>query len=83
MTKAIASSILGIGGIMIGTGFLMQRRALAQYGKKPRPRVLGYWNCAELFDDKRGMKLYLKGDALFSWGMMLYFAMIGYFYGRD
>jgi hypothetical protein len=79
----LASSILLIGGIMIGAGFLLQRRALARYGKRPRPGgVVGYWNCAELFDDKRGMKLYLQGDALFSWGMMVYFAVIGYWYGR-
>jgi hypothetical protein len=68
-----------VGAVIAVSGILVQRRALARYAKPPRPRrVRGYWNCTEFFDDKRGIRLYLQGDALFSWGMMLVWAMIGY-----
>lgn len=72
------------GAVMAVAGILVQRRALARYARRPRPPgVRGYWNCAELFDDKRGIRLYLQGDALLSWGMMVVLSVTGYLSGLN
>lgn len=82
MTRIVASMAMLAGAVMAVSGILVQRRALSRYAKRPRPRgVRGYWNCAELFDDKRGIRLYLQGDALLSWGMMVVLSTAGYLSG--
>lgn len=84
MTRIVASVAMLAGAIMAVSGILVQRRALARYAKQPRPRgVRGYWNCAEQFDDKRGIRLYLQGDALLSWGIMVILSTSGYLAGSN
>ena len=84
MTRIVASMAMLVGAAMAVSGILVQRRALARYARQPRPRgVRGYWNCAELFDDKRGIRLYLQGDALLSWGMMVVLSVAGYLSGLN
>lgn len=84
MTRIVASMAMLAGAVMAITGILVQRRALARYAKQPRPRgVRWYWNCAELFDDKRGLRLYLQGDALLSWGIMVILSTTGYLSGLN
>ncbi len=82
MMHAVVLIALSIGGLMVFGGFLLQNRALARYGKTSRPRMVGYWNCAEYFDSKDGMRLFLQGDALLSWGAMLVIGASGYLAGR-
>ena len=82
MVHAVVLIVLSIGGLMVFGGFLLQNRALARYGKTSRPRMVGYWNCAEYFDSKDGMRLFLQGDALLSWGAMLVIGASGYLAGR-
>ena len=84
MTRIVVSMTMLAGAVMAVSGILVQRRALARYARKPRPRVAwGYWNSAEIFDDKRGIRLYLQGDALLSWGMMLVLSVAGYLSGLN
>jgi hypothetical protein len=84
MTRIVASMVMLVGAAMAVSGILVQRRALAQYARQPRARgVWGYWNCTELFDDKRGIRLYLQGDALLSWGMMVVLSVAGYLSGLN
>ena len=84
MTSTVASMVMLAGAVMAVSGIFVQRRALARYAKQPRPRgVHGYWNCTELFEDKRGIRLYLQGDALLSWGMMVVLSTTSYLAGLN
>ena len=84
MTTIVANTAMLFGVVMAVSGLLVQRRALARYAKQPRPRgVRGYWNCTELFDDPRGTRLYLQGDALLSWGLMVVLSTTGYLTGLN
>lgn len=89
MSRELAAILNLLGTLMTLSGLVLQRRALARYGKRPHPRGSFWgvgpgravWNCTDLFADPRGIRRFLQGDALMSWGMILVFAMIGYMAG--
>lgn len=84
MSEQVASMINLFAGFVVIAGLVIQRRAISRYGKVEAVRSKAWrfhWNRADMFNDPAGLRLYMKGDAFFSWGMMVSFAMMGYLVG--
>jgi len=84
MTRTLVSSLGLVGAVLAFVGIAVQRRALARFGRpdaKSR-KLRPYWNCVDMFQHSDGVRLFLKGDAAVSWGLMIVLSTVGYIIGR-
>lgn len=90
MLEITSRLLLLVGTVFALAGIVMQRHALRSYAGPGVPRGVtlnpaGWWptwRVAERLTDARGVRAYLKGDALFAWGMMMVGFALGFIAGR-
>jgi hypothetical protein len=82
MAEIFASSLGLAGAIAALVGVAMRRRALARFSGGRAPRVLPYWRCADVIQQPDGIRMFLKADAVVSWGTMAVLAAVGYLLGH-
>ncbi len=84
MADILVASIGLAGAVVTLVGSIVQRRALARYGKaEARSRLFrASWNCGDMFPTADGMRMFLKADAAVTWGLMAMLGAIGYLIGR-
>jgi hypothetical protein len=78
---SLALTLIGLSALFLG--FLLQYRAIKQYGSASAPRKPSFhpknwrfaWAASDWFEDRRGFKIFLVGDALLFVGPIL--AIIG------
>ncbi|HEX5132937.1 MAG TPA: hypothetical protein VFX92_10675 [Candidatus Krumholzibacteria bacterium] len=88
MERIVVAALIGVGSVLMITGIVIQRRALARHGTEEGKRNVSYrrWKPSKRigrwFDDEEGLSQYFRGQSVLSLGLTLLVAMIAYIIGR-